>query len=534
MASRTPASNEFIGLGSAIVTVNAAEIDVTKTPNVTQACVPGDVTYTFVVSNPGTIALENVTVTDNVLGDLTATFVAANGGSATLAAGATVNFQVVHAAALGAVTNTVTASGTALGVTATDTATATVTGETCDIDVTKTPNVTQTCVPGDVTYTFVVSNPGTIALENVTVTDDVLGDLTATFTAANGGSATLAAGGSVNFQVVHAAALGAVTNTVTASGVALGVTATDTATATVTGETCDIDVTKTPNVTQTCVPGDVTYTFVVSNPGTVALTNVTVSDDVLGDLTATFVAANGASSTLAAGASVNFQVVHAAALGAVTNTVTASGVALGVTATATANATVTGVTCDIEITKTPNVTQTCVPGDVTYTFVVSNPGTIALENVTVTDDVLGDLTATFTAANGGSATLAAGATVNFQVVHAAALGAVTNTVTASGTALGVTATDTATATVTGETCDIDVTKTPNVTQTCVPGDVTYTFVVSNPGTIALENVTVTDDVLGDLTATFVAPTVLAARWLPVRRSTSRWCTRRRSALSPTP
>jgi uncharacterized repeat protein (TIGR01451 family) len=157
--------NEFIGLGSAIVTVNEAAIDVTKTPNVTQTCVPGDVTYTFVVSNPGTIALENVTVSDNVLGNLTATFVAANGGSSTLAAGATVNFQVVHAAALGAVTNIVTASGVALGVTATDTATATVTGYTCDIDVTKTPSSTLVCVGDSVTYTFVVSNPGTIALD---------------------------------------------------------------------------------------------------------------------------------------------------------------------------------------------------------------------------------------------------------------------------------------------------------------------------------------------------------------------------------
>jgi uncharacterized repeat protein (TIGR01451 family) len=136
--------------------------------------------------------------------------------------------------------------------------------------------------------------------------------------------------------------------------------------------------------------------------------------------------------------------------------VTASGNALGLTPadTDTASATVTAFTCDIEVTKSAPGTA-CVGDTVTYTYHVINAGTVALTGVTVSDNTIPGAQAAFQTANGGSTTLAVGADITFTLsaVHNTP-GSKTNTVTASGNALGLTPadTDTASATVIVDDC----------------------------------------------------------------------------------
>jgi uncharacterized repeat protein (TIGR01451 family) len=133
-------------------------------------------------------------------------------------------------------------------------------------------------------------------------------------------------------------------------------------------------------------------------------------------------------------------------------------------------------------------------GDVvTYSFKVTNTGDVPLSNVTVTDDVLGAI--------GNVGDLAVGqdktATKDFTVP------ANTTGVTNIGTACGVDSDNT-------QVCDTDphslivihptiqIVKTANPT-TADPGQtVTYTYVVTNTGDTTLNNVVVTDDVIGNI------------------------------------
>jgi len=93
----------------------------------------------------------------------------------------------------------------------------------------------------------------------------------------------------------------------------------------------------------------------------------------------------------------------------------------------------------ITVAKSANITTGNVGSPVIYTYTVKNTSTATIDPVTITslvDDKLNDLLANFTAANGGSATLAYGASVTFSVSTTLptsySSGTYTNTVIAVG------------------------------------------------------------------------------------------------------
>lgn len=375
----------------------------------------------------------------------------------------------------------------------------------CAIDVSKTPDRTEVCnnLGGDVTYTYVISNNSFVELDFVAVDDNATpGDDTDDVTVFSG---TIPAGGSET--VTHTFTLsgtGDVTNivTVTATDPTSGFELVATATSTVTTATCALDVAKSPNVPEVCSQNSaVTYTYTVTNTGTVALSNVNLVDDKLGDID------GGAGFALAVGAGQTFTasttLVPVGALPeAVVNVVTATGEALGATATDSATATVTIHKCSIDVTK--NCTDAVGEGNpITFDGVITNTGTTPLTGITLVDTNDGSPSPQTLVSN---ATLTLGATLayngsytpdqSFAVGH-------TNTVNVSGTAFASTAASQAVSNSAQAPCDIITNPRLLVTKQCFNGGfppanspITFSGTVTNDGDVTLNNVSVFDDRVG--------------------------------------
>lgn len=141
------------------------------------------------------------------------------------------------------------------------------------------------------------------------------------------------------------------------------------------------------------------------------------------------------------------------------------------------------------------------PGPVTYTYTLKNVGTVAVTDVTLVGDSCSPISLVSGDVNTDSKldvkeTWVYHCYTNLTATH-------TNTVVATGWANGLSATDIASATVVvGQPIIpplIHVTKTPDpFTMSVGGGSVTYTKLVTNPGTVALSNVQVTDDKCSDV------------------------------------
>jgi uncharacterized repeat protein (TIGR01451 family) len=164
-----------------------------------------------------------------------------------------------------------------------------------------------------------------------------------------------------------------------------------------------LDVTKScPAVAS--VGQTITYQITVSNTGNEALNNITVTDSILGNLSASF------ADSLAAGASEtrSFQyTIKATDPDPLVNTVTvnAVGAQTGTALTATANCTTTTPRVDVGIAKTSDApTGGVAPGEsFNYTITVTASGTAAAQAVTVTDTIPAGLTIVSATFSGGSA-----------------------------------------------------------------------------------------------------------------------------------
>ncbi len=422
-----------------------------------------------------------------------------------------------------------------------------------------------------------MTNTSTATTDPVTVTsltDTVLGDLLSAFTTANGGSATLAFGASKSFDVVYnVPATGnagvVIANTVTVSAHDDDSTAASTATASdaVTYQDVAPAITVTKSHTGVIAEGTadqtLTYRFTVTNTSTATTDPVTVTsltDTVLGDLLSAFTTANGGSATLAFGASKSFDVVYSVpATGnagvVIANTVTVSAHDDDSTAASTATAsdavTYQDVAPAITVTKSHSGTidEGTADQTLTYRFTVTNTSTATTDPVTVTsltDTVLGDLLSAFTTANGGSATLAFGASKSFDVVYSVpATGnagvVIANTVTVSAHDDDSTAASTATASdaVTYQDVAPAITVTKSHSGTIAEGTadqtLTYRFTVTNTSTATTDPVTVTsltDTVLGDLLSAFTTANGGSATWPSARRRASTLFTACRRPATP--
>jgi uncharacterized repeat protein (TIGR01451 family) len=495
-----------------VTDTDTCDTDITHEPgiDVTKSCpdtVPAGeaISYTITVENTGNEPLVDVTVDDTLLGDITAEFDVDLSNPFPVGGFATAVVEYTpQAGDPDPLTNTVTATGTGEDseAEASDEA-------SCETDILNPAiSITKSCpeaaaVGDDVTYEITIENTGDEDLESVEVWDTVNGndpvDLSDLFPdTLDAGSDpvtvewTYEADGTEPDPLPNDA-------TVTATGVLSSVEVSDT-------DGCETDITHEPgiDVTKSCpesVPfgEDITYTITVENTGNEPLEGVTVIDTLLGDITEDFDV--DFSSPFPVGGFATAEVTYSPGEeeDPVLNTVTATGTGAdsGVEDSDEAS-------CETDITHEPgiDVTKACVPvaheGDVvTYTITVENTGTDVLENVTVLDTVLGDLSESF------GDTLAVGASETQQFEHTIPVGGddpLVNIVTAS--AIGA---DSETEVSSTATCTTDIlhpaitiVKTVNDDLVPVGTTVTYTYLVTNTGDTTLYDISVDDDIMGHI------------------------------------
>lgn len=194
-------------------------------------------------------------------------------------------------------------------------------------------------------------------------------------------------------------------------------------------------------------PGQVNYTYSLRNIGTVPVTNITMVGDTCSPITLTFGDDNG-DNKLGVNEIWTYR-CSTTLLKTHTNTVVATGWANGLSATDIASATVVvGVPVVpplIHVTKVPNTLTLLAGGMVTYTEKVTNPGSVALNNVVLTDD---KCTPTKYISGDINNNLKLDVTETWTYTCRTSLNkTTTNTAVASGEANGLTARDFAVATV---------------------------------------------------------------------------------------
>ena len=374
-------------------------IAITKTANPTSLPVGGgNVVYTYVITNPGNVPLSNIVLTDDKCSSVT--YVSGDDNSNdileiteiwTYTCGMNITVDTTNIATVEGEYNSQT-------VQADDDATVIVETPSQDnpaLAITKTANPISLPVGGgNVVYTYVVTNPGDVALTDVKLNDDKLGAITfytgddnsddildtteiwtytqsANITANTTNVATVE--GYHNTQKVEATANASVSVSSGGGGVSYHPA---------------IRIIKTPEPRTLPVGGgEVIYTYEVMNPGHYALSNVTLVDDKCDGIEYK----DGDKNTndkLDRGEIWEYT-CQANLTETITNTVVVTGESVRGNVTDTTKATVTVPTVDlaIKLEKTANPESLSEKGGlVTYSYEVFNEGIKVISDVTLVDD----------------------------------------------------------------------------------------------------------------------------------------------------
>ena len=243
------------------------------------------VTWTYAVSNTGTISMTSLSVTDSAPG-VTPFLIAGDGGESGLfEIGESRIYQASGIAIAGQYSNTATAVGiSASGEAVTDTDVSHYFGVLAVVDIKKQASASLVRSGSPVTYTYEVSSTSNVPLVNVAVGDDRC----LTVTPVVSGTINLGDSDADNaldvgelWQYTCTVALTTTTTniaTVTAvDPLSTTVSATDTVSVTAVGPAIDLE--KTVSHPYVRANTSVVYTFTVENTGTDVLTDVVLSDD---------------------------------------------------------------------------------------------------------------------------------------------------------------------------------------------------------------------------------------------------------------
>lgn len=356
-----------------------SDVFVTKTPGQTQVTRGSIVTYSITVRNTGVLGgstdptLDNVTIVDSILG--------INVNIGTLTAGQTGGtsgtFTVPADAPFGRLTNRTIVTADQLPAPRIGEAFIQVVPAP-SVAFAKTVSPDQAPPGGEVVFSLTVRNIGSVPLQNAVLSDPLLG-LNESLNVIAPGAASVV---EVPFTVPEDAAIGTILAN-SASLVADGLAPQQ--------ATAAVEVTEIPRLTllksadrRNAVPGDtVRFAIAVRNTGRVALTNVVVTDDMLG--------LRQAIPSLAVGETREFAIAQIVPLesppGIYVNTARASS---DQTAAVTAEYALTVPAAPrIGLRKIPSPSSASPGQQIQYTVSVSNFGNVPLTDVRLTDPLLG-------------------------------------------------------------------------------------------------------------------------------------------------
>ena len=503
-------------------------------PVVTQGQV---VTFTYIVTNTGNVPLTNVVVTDDVGGVITNLVSGDTNGDGILDTTETWTFEAAASALLGDQGCTATVT-TGEGVTDSDDSNYVGTPPAAvAVDIEKFANGQQADSPGGadvpsveegqtVTFTYVVTNTGSDSLTNVVVTDDVAGVITNLISGDDNGDGILNPTETWVYEATTTAVLGTqgCTATVTTDE---GVTDTDDSNYVgVPPGVVAVDIEKLTNGQQADLPVDavevavgsvVTFTYVVENTGTTPLTNVVVTDDVGGVITNLISGDLNGDGILDLDETWVFEASATALNGLHTCTATVT-TGEGVTDADDSNHIgnfVNAPAVDIEkltngqqadSLSDPDVPTVPVGSTVTFSYYVTNPGNVPLNNVVVDDTVHGAITNLVSGDVNGDGILDLTETWLFEHTTTAVLGDSICTATVT-TLEGVTDSDDSSY----RAADADISVVKQVLGTPValatnPAhfEVTFEVTIENTGPVTLEGLDLYDDMVAQFNGAFVS------------------------------
>lgn len=525
-----PGGTEILAKANATVSVEPHEsVRITKSASPTAVSRVGDVvTYTFGVANTGNITLNSISVTDRFSAGGTGAPSAVDCKATTLAPGASTTCTSSYTVTQedlngGELKNTATVNATSSwGEAVTDTASASVSAtQSPALMVTKTPDpVAITAAGQTVTYRFEVTNTGNVRIQSL--------DLTDKYTKGGKGLAsTITCGVATLDPTTKTTCLGTyittqedvdgggVSNTVTAKGTSYGgSTTTATADATVTAPAApDLSVAKSATPARVDrADAKITYTFVVTNTGNVTMSKLAIADTMIGPASLdnlspvtcdSVVLAPGAKATCKATYTVGQADMDA---GYIRNSAIALASAPGTTTETRSDPSSSSVAvrskASLTMVKSASPEAVVRAGDlVTYSFVVTNTGNLTLNSLKIND--------TFTFPAGPAPTVSCPSTTLAPGVSTTCTGTYTasqadidndviaNSATAQGIPVGssepiVSSASSETVAV-NEVSSISVTKNASTTAVAAVGEtVTYTFVVTNTGSVSVHGLSLAD------------------------------------------
>ena len=160
---------------TAYVNAQGSGLTITKTPDKTSASLGETITYTYVITNTSSSAINNLTLTDNKLGSVTLSSTSLNPSQSITA---TTTHTVVVSDFPGPITNTATVSGTepnGNSLTANASASVILNQYEASLEITKTADRTSASPYEVVTYTYIITNNGDVTINNLTLNDSKLG-----------------------------------------------------------------------------------------------------------------------------------------------------------------------------------------------------------------------------------------------------------------------------------------------------------------------------------------------------------------------
>ena len=395
--------------------------------------------YSYLVTNPGSLTMTGVAVTDDLVPTVSCpSGTLAPGASETCTGTYTVTQGDVDA---GSVTNTATATASdSEGLVTSAPSSVTVAANAANSSIILTESTTSTgygAAGQTIPYSYLVTNTGTTTLTGVGVSDDLVPTVSCpSGTLAPGASETCTGTYTVTQGDVDA---GSVTDVATASGTnpqSIVVTSAPSS-VTVAANAANSSIILTESTTSTgygAAGQTIPYSYLVTNTGTTTLTGVGVSDDLVPTVSCpSGTLAPGASETCTGSYTVTQGDVDA---GSVTDVATASGTNPQSIVVTSAPSSVTvaanAATSSIILAESTTSTGYGAAGQtIPYSYLVTNTGTTTLTGVGVSDDLVPTVSCpSGTLAPGASETCTGSYTVTQGDVDA---GSVTDVATASGT-----------------------------------------------------------------------------------------------------